>query len=263
MDKGALLDRFGLTGEDRLALAKVLDRAEQADSRNIPTSTDFLSPQQRSLAVELLRLAGISESSYVLQGGYEGAERQVILFLPDWMEAEDAESPIRCLRAEFREEEKLTHRDFLGSILGLGVVREKIGDILVAPDSADLLALEGVADFLLQSWDSAGRAKLRVRAIEPDNLHIPAVRRREVRDTVSSLRLDAVASSGFRLARGKAAALIESGKVQLNWRECVKPDKLLEAGDVVSARGFGKFELSEVGGPTRKGRISIVLQVYV
>ena len=263
MDKGALLDRLGLTGEDRLALAKVLDKAEQAASRNIPASTDFLSPQQRLRAQDLLRLAGIPETAYVLQGGYEGAERQIFLFLPDWLEPENAESPIRCLRAAFREEEKPTHRDFLGSLMGMGIVREKVGDILVAPGSADLLVLEGVADFLLQSWTSAGRTKLSVSAIEPENLHIPTVQRKEVRDTVSSLRLDAVASSGFRLARGKAAALIESGKVQLNWRECVKPDKLLEAGDVVSARGFGKFELSEVGGLTRKGRISIVLQVYV
>ncbi len=263
MDKGALLDRLGLTGEDRLTLAKVLDKAEQAESRNIPASTDFLSPQQRARALDLLRLAGIPETSCILQGGYKGAERQIFLFLPDWMEAENAESPIRCLRAAFREEEKLTHRDFLGSLMGMGVVREKIGDILVAPDSADLLVLDSVADFLLQSWTSAGRAKLSVSAIGPENLHIPTVQRKEIRDTVSSLRLDAVASSGFRLARGKAAALIESGKVQLNWRECVKPDKLLEAGDVVSARGFGKFELSEVGGLTRKGRISIVLQVYV
>lgn len=263
MDKGALLDRLGLAGEDRLALAKVLDKAEQAESRNIPVSTDFLSPQQRARAQDLLRLAGIPETAYVSQGGYEGAERQVLLFLPDWLEAENAESPIRCLRAEYREEEKPTHRDFLGSLMGMGIVREKVGDILVAGGSADLLVLEGVADFLLQSWTSAGRTRLTVTAIETGNLHIPAVRRKEVRDTVSSLRLDAVASSGFRLARGKAAALIESGKVQLNWRECVKPDKLLEAGDVVSARGFGKFELAEVGGLTRKGRISIVLQVYV
>ena len=263
MDKGALLDRLGLAGEDRLALAKVLDKAEQASGRNIPAVTDFLSPQQRAQALDLLRLAGISESAYVLQGGYEGAERQVLQFLPDWMEPESAEAPIRCLRAVFREEEKLSHRDFLGSLMGMGIVREKMGDILVAPGSADLLVLDSIADFLLQSWTSAGRAKLRVSAIEPENLHIPAVQRKEVRDTVSSLRLDAVASSGFRLSRGKAAALIESGKVQLNWRECVKPDKLLEAGDVVSARGFGKFELSEVGGLTRKGRISIVLQVYV
>ena len=263
MDKGALLDRLGLAGEDRLALAKVLDKAGQAESRNIPASTDFLSPQQRAWAQDCLRLAGIPETAYVSQGGYEGAERQVLLFLPDWMEAENAGSPIRCLRASFREEETPTHRDFLGSLMGMGIVREKVGDILVAGGSADLLVLDSVADFLLQSWTSAGRTRLSVTAIEPENLHIPAVRRKEVRDTVSSLRLDAVAASGFRLARGKAAALIESGKVQLNWRECVKPDKPLEAGDVVSARGFGKFELAEVGGLTRKGRISIVLQVYV
>lgn len=263
MDKGALLDRLGLTGEDRLTLAKVLDKAGQARDRNIPAATDFLSPRQRAQALDLLRLAGVPETAYVSQGGYEGAERQVLLFLPDWLEPESAESPIRCLRASFREDETPTHRDFLGSLMGMGVVREKVGDILVSSGSADLLVLEGVADFLLQSWSSAGRTKLTVTAIEPDNLHIPTVQRREVRDTVSSLRLDAVTSSGFRLARGKAAALIESGRVQLNWRECVKPDKLLEAGDVVSARGFGKFELAEVGGLTRKGRISIVLQVYV
>ena len=158
MDKGALLDRLGLSGEDRLALAKVLDRAEQAENRNIPASTDFLSPQQRAQALDLLRLAGIPETAYVLQGGYEGAERQIILFLPDWLEPENAESPIRCLRAAFREEEKLTHRDFLGSLIGMGIVREKIGDILVSPGSADLLVLDSVADFLLQSWTSAGRA---------------------------------------------------------------------------------------------------------
>ncbi|MCI9644850.1 MAG: hypothetical protein HFF97_09055, partial [Oscillibacter sp.] len=133
MDKGALLDRFGLSGEDRMALAKVLDKAEQASGRNIPASTDFLSPQQQAQAQDLLRLAGISGASYVLQGGYEGAERQVLQFLPDWMEPEGTEAPIRCLRAEFREEEKLSHRDFLGSLMGMGIVREKVGDILVAP----------------------------------------------------------------------------------------------------------------------------------
>ena len=84
-----------------------------------------------------------------------------------------------------------------------------------------------------------------------------------IRDTVPSLRLDAVAASGFHMARGKAAALVESGRVQVNWRECTKPDKLLAAGDTVSARGFGKFEVSEVGGVTKKGRTSIVLKVYV
>lgn len=265
MDKSKLLDRLGVTGDDRLLLAKVLDRAEQAQSRNIPAATDFLSPQQQMLTLDLLRLTGIPETGYARLGGYDGAERNLFLFVPDWLDPEDAgsHSPIRCLRASFRAEERLTHRDFLGSLMGMGIVREKVGDILVGPDSADLLVLDTVADFLLRSWSSAGRAKLTVTAIESHDLHFPEVKCQEVRDTVSSLRLDAVASTGFKMARGKAADLVASGRVQVNWRECTKPDKLLSAGDTVSARGFGKFELAEVGGVTRKGRTAIVLKRYV
>ena len=265
MDKSHLLDRLGATGDDRLLLAKVLDRAEQAQRRNIPAATDFLSPQQQMQTLDLLRLAGVPETAYARLGGYDGAERNLFLFLPDWLDREDADSqsPIRCLRASFRAEYALTHRDFLGSLMGMGIVREKVGDILVGPDSADLVVLDTVEDFLLQSWDSAGRAKLTVTAIEPCHIHIPEVKCQEVRDTVSSLRLDAVASTGFKMARGKAADLITSGRVQVNWRECTKPDKLLSAGGTVSARGFGKFELTEVGGVTKKGRTSIVLKRYV
>lgn len=146
--------------------------------------------------------------------------------------------------------------------MGMGIIREKLGDILVSTDSADLMVLDTVADFLLQSWNTAGRARLNVSEIEPGHLHIPEVRCEERRDTVSSLRLDAVCATGFRMARGKAAALIESGRVQLNWRECTKPDRQVSAGDTVSARGFGKFELTEIGGLTKKGRIPITVKCY-
>ena len=263
MDKSALLDRIGAAGEDRLLLARILDRAQQAQSRNVPACTDFLSPQQQMLAQDLLRLAGAPETAFLCTGGYEGAERKLFLFLPDWMEPDLAESPIRMLRASFRAEDKLNHRDFLGSLMGMGIVREKIGDILVSDASADVLVLETVEDFLLRNWDSAGRAKLTVASVDPAFIHIPQLKCELVRDTVSSLRLDAVASTGFRMARGKAADLITSGRVQVNWRECTKPDKLLGAGDTVSARGFGKFELTEVGGVTRKGRTSITVKRYI
>lgn len=265
MDKGKLLDSVCAVGEDRLLLARVLDRLVQAQSRNIPATTDFLTPQQQVQVLDLLRLAAVPEGAYVLLGGYDGAERRIAMFLPDWLEAENAaeQSPICCLRAAFRREDGLSHRDVLGSLMGLGIAREKVGDILVGTDSADLVVLESVAPFLLQSWNQAGRTRLTVTAIETAHLHIPERRCQEIRDTVSSLRLDAVAASGFRMARGKAAELISGGRVQLNWRECTKPDKLLSAGDTVSARGFGKFEVTEVGGMTRKGRTSIVLKRYV
>ena len=265
MDKSKLLDRVGALSDDRILLARILDRAEQAESRNVPAATDFLSPQQQISACELLRMAGIPESRYLFFGGYDGAERKLILFLPDWLEAEDAaeQSPVRCLRAAFRAEESLSHRDFLGSLMGMGIVREKVGDILVTTGSADIVVLDSVADFLRQSWDAAGRVKLTVTEIPAAHLHIPEVKCQEVRDTVSSLRLDALVSTGFKMARGKAGELIASGRVQVNWRECTKPDKILNAGDTVSARGFGKFELTQVGGTTRKGRTSVVLKRYI
>ena len=263
MDKGTLLDRLGTAGEDRLLLARILDRARQAQSRNIPVSTDFLSPQQQMLAKDLMRFAGICETAYVWLGGYEGAERKVLLFLPDWLEPDMAESPIRLLRAAFRPEDKLNHRDFLGSLMGMGIVREKIGDILVGEGSADILVLDTIEEFLLQSWTGAGRARITVTSLDPAFIHIPQLKYELLKDTVSSLRLDSVVSTGFRMARGKAAELIASGRVQVNWRECTKPDKLLNAGDTVSARGFGKFELTEVGGLTKKGRTSITVKRYI
>ena len=183
MDKSKLLDQCGALGEDRTLLARVLDRAKQASERNIPAATDFLSPAQQAQAADLLHAAGIPETAYIRWGGYDGAERAVLLFLPDWMDPSDAGtySPIRCLRAAFRKEENLTHRDFLGSLMGMGIVREKIGDILVGPDSADVLVLDTVAEFLAQSWESAGRVKLRVAEIDPGCVHIPEIRREERR----------------------------------------------------------------------------------
>ena len=126
--------------------------------------------------------------------------------------------------------------------------------------------LDTVADFLLSSWNSAGRAKLTVTEIPAAHLHIPEVRCEEVRDTVSSLRLDAVCSTGFRMARGKAVDMISSGHVQVNWRPCTKADKLLTEGDTVSARGFGKFQLAAVQEALARlmeGRTAIVVKRYI
>ena len=175
MDKTKLLDRAARTGEERLTLARVLDRREQARGRNIPAATDFLSPQERAAAEAMLRLAGAGETEYTALGGYDGAERTVLLFLPDWLDPEDAagQSPLRFLRAEYRAEYGLTHRDILGSLMGMGVTREKLGDLLVGPERCDLIVLESVAQFLLQSWDQAGRAHLRVREIGAEELTVP------------------------------------------------------------------------------------------
>ena len=265
MDKRTLLDKCASGGEERMLLARVLDKLEQAERRNIPACTGFLIEGEQAAAQALVNTAGAADRC-LFTGGFPGAERKLLCFLPDWLEAEDflaGQAPIRFLRCACRPEFKLSHRDFLGSLMGLGLAREKIGDLLVGESGCDLAVADSAADFLLQSWTSAGRAPLSISEITAGDLRAPEVQVRELRDTVMSLRLDAVAATGFSLSRTKAAELIASGRVQVNHRDCLKGDRLLTEGDVVTARGLGKFELSQVGGQSRKGRTAILVKRYL
>lgn len=265
MEKNKILDCAGVSGDDRLTIAKILDKMGQSERKNIPVTTDFLSPREQALAVDVLHLAGWSDDRTVIWGGVDSAERKVLLFLPDWLPPEFAtdEVPLRVLHCEFRSEFHLSHRDFLGALMGLGVVREKVGDIYVGQNQCDLIVLNTVSDFLLQNFNQAGRAKMNVKEIDVSTLEVPEVKCEMVRNTVMSLRLDSIASGGFKLSRTKAASLIEGGRVQVNWRDCVKPDRLLAKGDIISARGYGKIELYKVGGVSRKGRTAIQIKRYL
>lgn len=265
MTKTELLNKLARDGEERLLLARVLDKLELARDRGVPSHTGFLSPHERAVVEGLIRAEGWPR--HLFFGGFADAERTVCAFLPDWLEEEDwlagqEYDPIRAIRCTWTGG-SLTHRDFLGSILGLGLDREKVGDLLVGDGVCDVLVLEEVADFLLLHLEQAGRVHLKVSAISLEMVSPPPVQVRTIRDTVSSLRLDAVASSGFSISRGKAADLISSGKVQLNHQECLKPDRPVNEGDTLSCRGFGKCVVKEVGGPSKKGRIMIVLERYV
>ena len=188
-------------------------------------------------------------------------------FLPDWQEEDDWRSgedcPVCALRASFPEDASLSHRDFLGSILGLGLDREKVGDLLVAPGCCDILLLREIEDFLLLHLESAGRTRLKLKPIPLAQLAPKAVEVKTIRDTVATLRLDAVAASAFSLSRGRAGELISSGKLQLNYRECVKPDRAVAQGDVLSCRGLGKCVVKTVGGLSKKGRTMIELERYL
>ena len=262
MDKKSLLDRSARDTEERILLSHVLDVWERCDRRGIPGHTDFLSPAQQRAAQDLLHASGIHEG-YAFLGGYERAERRMLCFLPPWQDAPDEAACMAALRASFREEDGVSHRDLLGSLMALGLTRGKFGDILTGPASADVLVCREIADYLLREWSGAGHAKLRVTAVPLDALAVPELRVKEIRDTVATLRLDAVAASGFSMSRAKAAELIAAGRVQRNYRETTKGDAPVAQGDVISARGLGKFELAEVGGLSKKGRTAIVLRRYL
>lgn len=266
--KTELLDRLARDGESRLLLARTLDKLELARKKNIPAHTHFLSPSERVDVENLIAAAG--HPAHFFYGGFDGAERTVCWFLPDWQAPEDVlaleregEGVLRALRCTYPAGSGLTHRDFLGAILGQGITRETVGDLLVFPDHCDLLLLQDVADFLLLHLESAGRIKVKTAPLPPEAVEAPAVTVKTIRDTVSSPRLDAAAATGFSTSRGKAAEFIAAGRVQLNHRECAKPDRLVQAGDVISCRGLGKCRVKSLGSPTKKGRIPIELERYI
>lgn len=261
MDKNAIIAKCTQEPEDRLLLARVWDKYEQTERKNIPSATVFLSPRERQLAQAMLNAAAV-RSGYLFDGGYEGAERTVLLFLPGWAE-EPAGDELVFLRASFHGGEGLTHRDILGSLMGLGVVRERVGDILVSPHSADIVAAPPLREFFLREWDQAGRVKLTVTEIGREALCVPQTQVKVIRDTVSSLRLDAVTATAFSMSRGRVAELIAAGKVSLDHVPCLKGDKPVGEGAVITARGLGKAKLAGVGGLSKKGRTGITVERYI
>ncbi|MBR3704373.1 MAG: hypothetical protein IKM11_02670 [Oscillospiraceae bacterium] len=260
MDKNTIIAKIAQESEDKLLLARIWDKYEQMERRGIPTATVFLTAREQLMAQTLLSTMGI-RTGYRFDGGFDDAERKLLLFLPDW--AEDFDDEIAFVRAAFHgADSTLTHRDILGSLMGLGITREKLGDILISPHSADVMVSPTLTDFLLREWSSAGRVRLSVTQIARDEICESEVKITQVSDTVSSLRLDAVVSSAFSMSRGKAAELIAAGKVSLDHTPCIKGDKTVGQDSVITARGFGKAVVRECSRISKKGRIILLIDRY-
>lgn len=256
------IEKIAQNAEDKLLLAKLWDKINSGMTRNIPASTCFLSPRELELARYLF---GQPEGLYPF-GGYEDAERKMLIYLPDYLEEAalwEEDSPCVCLRAEFYQGDSPSHRDFLGALMGAGIGRETVGDICVGEGRCDFFVTGEIALYILQNFTSAGRTKLRLTQIPLTQAQIPQPEVKEIRDTLASLRLDSVASSGFRIGRSLAAQYITGGKAAVDGLPCEKPDKLLAEGATVSIRGLGKIKLAQVGGRTKKDRISVMIHRYV
>jgi len=255
------IEKIARTPEDKLLLAKVWDKIQSGIRKNIPASTCFLSPRE----LEMTRyLFGDAEGLSAF-GGYEGAERKMLVYLPDYLDesALFEEPPMVCLRATFYEGDSPSHRDFLGALMGAGIARETVGDICVSKGSCDFFVTEEVAPYLLQNFIGAGRTKVRLQAISLEEVQVPQPETMEIRDTLASLRLDSVISSGFRIGRSLAAQYVTAGKAAIDGLPCEKPDKTVSEGSKISVRGLGKIRLSNINGKTKKDRISVVIHRYV
>ena len=256
------IDKIAHTPEDRMLLAKLWDKINAGIRKNIPANTCFLSPRE----LEMARYLFGDEPGLHSFGGYEDAERKMIVYLPEYLEAEslyEEDSPLCCLRATFFEADVLTHRDFLGALMGAGIARETVGDICVGKGYCDFFVTAEIAPYIEQNFLSAGRTRLHITPIPLSEAQIPEPETKEIRDTVASLRLDSIIASGFRIGRSLAAQHIHASKAAIDGLPCEKPDKIISEGMKISVRGLGKIKVHSINGRTKKDRISVIIHRYV
>ena len=256
------IERIAHNPEDRVLLAKLWDKINAGIRRCIPANTPFLSPRELEMAKFLFgEVPGLCAF-----GGYEDAERKMLIYLPEYLDEEslyDEDAPLVCLRATFFENDVLSHRDFLGALMGAGIARETVGDICVGKGCCDFFVTAEIAPYIIQNFLSAGRTKLHISQIPLRDARIPESEVKEIKDTLASLRLDSVISSGFRIGRSLAAQYVSGGKAAIDGLPCEKPDKAVAEGCKISVRGLGKIKLVSINGKTKKDRISVTIHRYV
>lgn len=256
------IEKIAKTPEDKVLLAKIWDKLCAGMRKNIPANTSFLTLRE----LDMCRYLFGDQEGLMPFGGYENSERQMLVYLPDYLDKDslyEEDAPLVCLRATFFDGDTPSHRDFLGALMGEGIARETVGDICVGKGQCDFFVTTEIAPYLLQNFTSAGRTKVHLERIPLRDVSVPEPETKEIRDTVASPRLDSIISSGFRVGRSAAAQYVTAGKVAVDGLPCEKPDKSVEEGAKISVRGLGKIKLRSINGQTKKGRISVVIDRYV
>ena len=248
--------------EELMLQKRLIELSRIAYQRGIVTYSDFLNLNE----LNILHTTPKHElsSCYETFGGYEYSERQMVAFLPDALCYEHF-YPISVLKIaplQKKFSEKLSHRDYLGTVLGLGIDRCKVGDILVEDDYAIIFVHQSLEQFMIDELTRIKHTSVMVTIEDFSELsYQPNVK--EIKGSVSSLRLDSLLSLAFASSRSKLVAFIENGKVFVNGKLITSNGYQVKENDIVSVRGLGRFQFKETGSQTKKGRVYVTLHLYV
>ena len=260
--------------EQRLFYAR-LDDLEKRSRGGQVCHSSFMTPSESYKAEKYFEAKG-NKDKICFFGGYFAAQRKQIFLLPEYIaeygdevsvfdvienELDESITALKISGSGFRN---LSHRDYLGSILALGIEREKLGDICVLDNgSAIVFCSAEIVDFLLFELSSIGNDKVKVERISVDKNMESTQKYQGFSDTVASERLDCVVASLFNLSREKAQNLIKGGFVEFNYETAAKPDGRVDRNDIISARGYGKFIVRDLSEPTKKGRLRLFADKYI
>lgn len=259
-DKEKLIRYFEASGSGEEA-RRMLDLAEQVVAGKPYRVTEFMSPAGLVIADAIK--ANLPQLKVEFGGGYEGAERIRVAFVEaDFQGTVDL--GIKALKVSWDPRFRLlTHRDVLGSLMGLGIERTNFGDIIMQTGGAQLKVDAAMADYVKQNFTKIAMVSVSVDDMDIAEIQPKEEKIKEIRTTVASLRLDAVASSGFSVSRTKVVSSINAGLVQVNWQPAKGPAQEVKEGDIISLRGRGRMKIEEITGTSRKGRIGVYLKRFM
>jgi len=248
--------------ENRNSVARVIDQADQAIKTWELVLTDFLSPPE--LAETQQVFSRLTEVQLVAWGGYPQAERQRLGLARSEVSLEQSQVTVVALEiAGNFLFDTATHRDFLGAILGTGIVRDKLGDIIVIGErGAQAIVVPELVEFLEMNLTQVRSVPVKTQPIDLSELKIREPKKKELTTVEASLRLDAIASAGFGMSRSKMAELIDGGDVRVNWKEITQASYQVKQGDLIAIRGKGRLEVGEIA-VTKKERYRVQLTRYI
>lgn len=267
MNKQEMLSEYKKQ-DDKICLSQICDKIEFSRTRQKMEYTDFLDMYQISLVENFLRK--IKFENYVLYGGAENLERKILIIYPDKFDIQMVEKNYNNLFAVVRisladyDKNKYAHRNYLGGIVKLGLKREKVGDIIVYPEGADIITIKDFSEILKNELGALNRfSNSDINVIDISDVRIQAIQMEELKIIVASLRLDNFVSDLARTSRSKAVEIISQERVFINGKNETKQSKIVKVNDVLTIRGKGKFVIKELSGTTRSGRTVVVIEKYV
>lgn len=248
--------------ENRECVARAIDQAEQALKTWEISMTDFLSPPE--LAETQKVFSRLTEVQLIAWGGYPQAERQRLAIARSEIPLDNSSVSVAALEiAGNFLFDTASHRDFLGSILGSGIVREKTGDIIVLGErGAQAIVVPELVEYLEMHLKQVRSVPVQIQRIELSELKIKEPKKKELTTVEASMRLDAIASAGFGMSRSKMVDLIEGGDVRVNWKDINSASHLVKTGDLIAISGKGRLQVGEVA-VTKKERYRVQLTRYM
>lgn len=246
--------------EERPFIDTIQDWIEQVNMQYAPVLTEFLDPRQAYILETLVRQE--SELKFRFFGGYEEAERRRCLIFPEYYEPTQEDFEIDLFNVHYPKKfTVLSHGKILGSLIGTGIRREFLGDIISDGENWQVFIAKEISSYVQLQLSKIGNVKVRLEELSYVDILIPKDGWTNENTTVSSLRLDNVISTVFNISRQRAKQLTETGKVKVNWAPTQRPDFVLDLLDIVSIRGFGRLQIQVIEGTTKKGKIRLELGV--